>query len=533
MNKKIFLKGMLAGMAALSLAACSEPDDEITSVNYSRNFSPVNMEARVVNQTQIRINWAVVEGATQYNLEVYNDSMQFAGSPVKTLTITNDQLPYIITGLEGEEWYSIRVQAITEGNESRTSKWSGIAIETGREQIFQNVAESDVTYNSVTLRWPAGESADYITVTPGNIKHNLTSAEIAAGAATIDGLTDDTEYKAVMTRGSKTRGTITFTTPLDLGGAIAIEAGADLAAAVAAAADGDVLALMPGEFAIAAAEDATYENGSLKITKNITIRSAKSNNRATIKGRFAIEGGASLTLNQVIVDATKTDLGQIFNYTADGTYDALNVQDCEIIGTVGQKGFYYINVAAAINEININTPLIRDIECSGGDLFDCRKGYIGKLNLTNSTLWNCAKGRDFFRMDDSSSSFEGASGPNYVVDHCTFVDCGNGAANYRIFYVRFAGNTITFTNNLVVGFNNKRGFANQASTDQAPTLAGNYYWQTSNLISLADGNTEKISWFDAEGKEADPKFTNAAAGDFTLGNEDMVFYGVGDPRWRK
>ena len=531
MNKKIYFKGLLATMAVLSVAACSEPDDEITSVNYARNFSPVNLEARVVNQTQIRMNWAVVENATSYNVEVYNDSMKFEGTPVKTFSVKNEELPYVITGLEGEEWYSIRIQAITEGNDSRTSKWSGIAVETNREQIFDAVADEDITTNSVTLHWPAGESADYITLTPGNIKHNLTAAEIAAGSATITGLTDDTDYKAVMTRGTKTRGTITFATPLDLGGATPIEAGTDLAAAIAAAEDGAVLALMPGEYAIAAAEDATYENGSLKITKNITLRSAKSSNRATIKGRFAIEGGASLYLNQLIVDATKTDLGQIFNYTAEGSYERLDIQDCEIIGTNAQKGFYYINVAAAINKITINNTIIRDIECSGGDLFDCRKGYIKEFKLTNSTIWNCAKGRDIVRMDDASSSFPDVSGPSYVIDHCTFVNCGNGSANYRFFYPRFAGNTITFTNNLVVGFNNKRGFANNSATDQAPTLAGNYYWQTVNLMSLADGNTEKISWFDTEGKEADPKFVNAAEGNFTLGNEDMIFYGVGDPRW--
>ena len=533
MKKNIINSFMMAGLAALAMTACSEPDDEITSVNYGRNFSPVNLEARVINQTQIRVNWTPSEGATSYAIEVFNDSMQCVGSPVKTASITSDQLPYLLTGFEGEEFYTVRVQAVTEGNDARTSKWSAIAVETGREQIFQNVTDEDVSYTSVTLRWPAGEAADIITVTPGSITHEITAAEIAAGAATITGLKDDTDYKAVMTRGTKTRGTITFTTPLDLGGATPIEAGSSLADAVAAAADGDVLALMPGEYPIAAGEDATYENGSLKITKNITNRSAKSGNRAKILGRITLENNASLDLNQVIIDASKTDKGQVFNYTADGTYDHLNVQDCEIIGTSGQKGFYYVNVAAAINDITINNCIVRDIQCSGGDFFDCRKGYIKQFKLTNSTIWNCANERDLFRMDDAASSFEGVSGPQYTIDHCTFVDCGNGGANYRFFYLRFAGNTITFTNNLVVGFNNKRGFANNSATDQAPTLSGNYYWQTANLLSLADGNSEKISWFDTAGAEANPQFANAANGNFAVGNEDIKYNGAGDPRWLK
>ena len=533
MKKNIINKFIFAGLAALAFTACGEPDDEITSNNYSRNFSPVNLEARVVNQAQIRDNWTPSEGTTTYNLEVYNDSMQFAGSPVKTATVTASELPVTLKGFEGEENYSIRVQAITEGNDSRTSKWSGIAVQTGREQIFADLTEADLTNTSVTLHWPAGERADYITIKPGDIRHDLTDAEIAAGTVTIDGLTDDTDYTAVMTRGTKTRGTMKFTTPLNLNGATKIEAGTDLAAAIAAAADGEVLALMPGDYPIAAGEEATYENGSLTINKSLTIRSAKSSDRAIIRGRFAIEGGASLILNQVVVNASKTDGGQVFNFTAEGSYDHLTVQDCDIIGGPGQKGFYYINVAAAVNEITINNCTIRDIECSGGDFFDCRKGYVKSFTLTNSTVWNCANSRDLFRMDDASGSFEGAEGPKYVVDHCTFVDCGNGGANYRFFYLRFPGNTITFTNNLVVGFNNKRGFANNSATDQNPTLAGNYYWNTVNLLSLADGNSEKISWFDTEGKEANPQFADAAAGNFTVGNEDIKFYKVGDPRWTK
>ena len=219
MKKNIINKFIFAGLAALAFTACSEPDDEITSNSYSRNFSPVNLEARVVNQTQIRVNWTPSEGATSYNLEVYNDSMQFAGSPVKTATVTASELPVTLKGFEGEENYSIRVQAITEGNDSRTSKWSGIAVQTGREQIFADLTEADLTNTSVTLHWPAGERADYITIKPGDIRHDLTDAEIAAGTVTIDGLTDDTDYTAVMTRGTKTRGTMKFTTPLNLNGA--------------------------------------------------------------------------------------------------------------------------------------------------------------------------------------------------------------------------------------------------------------------------------------------------------------------------
>ena len=534
MNKRIFIKGMLAGLLTLSFAACSEPADEIKSNTYSRNFSPVNIEARVVNQTQIRMNWAKVEGATAYNIEVFKGNMQFEGTPIKTVQITNDQLPYLLTGLEGEEWYSIRIQAITAGDDSRASKWSNISVETGREQIFKEVAETDLNYTSVTLRWPAGEEADYITVTPGNIRHDLTASEIADGAVTITGLTNDTEYKAVMTRGTKTRGTITFTTPLDLGGATKVEADQTLADVIAAANDGDVLALMPGTYAIAASEEAAYENGSLKITKSLTIRSAKSKDRATIKGRITIENEASLELNQVIIDCSKTDGGQAINVVGEGEYDHVNIKDCEIFGSV--KGLFYLNVAAKISTVSFNNCLIHDIVCTGGDFIDNRLGYIGTFSLTNSTLYNSCADRDVFRFDGAGQSntfAEKGLTTNIIVDHNTFYNIGNAAANRMIFYIRFVSNTITFTNNLVVGFNNNRGFTNNSATAQAPTLSGNYYWQTENLLSLAAENTQTVKWFDTDGKIADPGFADATNGNFTVTNEDIKYYGAGDPRWNK
>ena len=513
--------GMLA--IAATTVSCSEPDDEITSITYGRNFSPINLEARVINQTQIRVNWTASDNATAYNVEVYKDSMEFAGSPVKTAVVTTDELPYLMTGFEGEEYYSVRVQAITEGNSARDSKWSGIAVETGREQIFQAMdEENDISYTSVTLHWPAGERADYITIKPGDIRHDLTDAEIAAGTVTIDGLTDDTDYTAVMTRGTKTRGTMKFTTPLNLNGATKVEAGADLVAVIAGAADGEVLALMPGEYTVGADAEAAYKYGSLAISKNLTIRSAKSSDRAIIRGRFQISAGASLDLNQVVINGKETSGDQAFNYTEDGEYDHLNVQDCEIFGFT--KGFYYVNKAAKINDITINNCLIHDIECSGGDMFDCRAGAILKINITNSTIWHCALERDFVRYDDKSSNFEGVQ-PQITIDHCTLNDVSN-LAGKRILYVRFAGNSITFTNNIVS--NTLANFSNQSSTG-VPTFENNNYWNAASLN--AEGGAGKF--IDTTGRALDPGYADAAGGDFTVSNEDVKFYGIGDPRWIK
>lgn len=523
MNKNIFNKVLIAGLTTLFIASCSEPDDEITSLKYPRNFSPVNLEVRVVNQTQIRINFTPSEGATSYNIEVFNDSMKFENSPVKTASITTNDLPYTMKGFEGEEFYSIRIQALTSGEESRTSTWASTWVQTSKEQIFKAIADADLTYSSVTLRWTAGESADFITVTPGDIKHTLTDAEITAGAVTISGLTDDTDYKAVMTRGTKTRGTMEFHTPLNLNGATAVAAGDDLAAAVASAADGDVLALMPGEFTIAAEGDATYKYGALAITKNITIRSAKSSDRAIIRGRITIANGVSLDLNQIILDGKDSSGDQAINFIEDGECDHLNIQDCEVRNFV--KGFYYVNKATKINEITINNCLIHDIECDGGDLFDCRAGAILKINLTNSTVYSSAAGRDFIRYDDKSSNFEGVS-PVITIDHCT-LDAVSNTKGKRILYVRFKGNTISFTNNIVS--NTAANFSNQKNT-ATPTFTNNNYW-ASAALNVSEGS-DGLFW-DTAGLTLDPGYKDATNGDFTVSNEEIIFKKIGDPRWIK
>ncbi|MCR5130817.1 MAG: DUF4957 domain-containing protein, partial [Prevotella sp.] len=376
------------------------------------------------------------------------------------------------------------------------------------------------------LRWPAGEEADLITLNPGGITHTVTAAEVAAGAATVTGLTPETTYTAELSRQGKVRGKVEFTTAIDLGGAIAVNPGDDLAAVVAGAADGSTLALFPGEYGIKT-EEADH-GGSLTIDKNLSIKSVRAADRAVIKGRIKIDN-ASLDLYQVKLDGTDTDGGQCFDFVADGAVDHLAIEDCEVCNYT--KGFFYINKAVRVKNITINNTLIHDIECSGGDFFDSRKGVYENFTLTNSTVYNCAASRDVFRMDNVADFADVA--PVIKVDHCTFAAVGTGGVNYRFFYVRHTGNDITFTNNIVTDFNNKRGFANQKTTDADPTLENNYYWNTQNLLSLADGNTESISWFDTTGKEVDPKFADAANGNFTVGDEDIKYYGIGDPRWTK
>ena len=522
LKKYIYMLGV--ALVALATTACEDQSEEVLSIDYSRYFAPINLDARVVNRTSVRLTWTPSQGATSYNIELFaNDSLTFAGTAALSFTgITAEELPYVISGLEGETKYSARVQAVGE-DESKASKWSGIYFKTDAEQILETVTEADLTYNSVTLRWPAGETATEIVLTPGDVPaHTVTAEEIAAGQATITGLKAETEYTAKLMNGTKTRGTQTFTTLIDLAGAIAIEPEDDFVAILEGAQDGDAFAFYPGTYTVPNEEGGV---GKLNISASIEIKAVRPSDRPVINGCITLNEGASLSLSQIVLDGTGTDGSQAFDYKDAGTYDKLIVSDCEIRNYV--KGFYYVNVAASINEITIDNCLIHAIECSGGDMFDSRKGYIAALNITNSTIWNSCAERDFIRYDDASGDFAGAA-PVIKVDHCTIDGVSNDSSR-RLLYVRFAGNSITFTNNMVSNMPNcGRGFSDNSNTAE-PTFDNNNYFNTKNLVS--EGGDEKAKFFDTDGTTLDPGYADAANGDFTLSQEDLIYNQVGDPRW--
>lgn len=112
--KKIYFKSIVLGLATVALASCSDVADEITSIVYNRNFSPTSVEAKVRNRTNIELSWNLGDGITSYNVEVYaNDSLSFAGSPVQSFSVTPDQVPVTIKGLDGETQYSFRFRLLT------------------------------------------------------------------------------------------------------------------------------------------------------------------------------------------------------------------------------------------------------------------------------------------------------------------------------------------------------------------------------------------------------------------------------------
>ena len=514
MNMNKILVGACFFAAVVTFSGCQdEAAEELTELNLGRALSPTGLDVLVVNKTGARLNWKAVNNAKTYTVEFFENT-DFSGTPAKTISgITFNQVPYTVTGLAGETQYSVRVKAVGENIED--SKWVSATFATDAEQIFTDVDLQKLTANSITLNWPAGEVATSIVLTPGDITHVVTAAEIAAGEATISGLTGETTYTAKLMNGSKVRGTKSVTTLIDLGGATAVNPTDDLATLIANAEGGETFALMPGAYNI---------NADVIVSKSISIKGAKPANKPIINGMvLRIKANAGLALKDLVLDGTGSSGNQaiVYDEALTDAYGGLSVQDCEIRDYV--KGLMYVNVKALIESVGFSGNIIHDIECSGGDFIDFRNGLAKSLLFENNTVYNSALSRDLFRMDaGGSTNFPGVSSVITIRTN-TF---NNVSTANRFLYIRLASHQIHFTKNLIANTNGY--YTNQAATT-ITTMSDNNYFNAPNFTGSTTSNAKNDT---GTFTTLDPGFTDASAGNFTVSNLDLISKGVGAPRWR-
>lgn len=531
---------MAIGLSFVGMTACSDPSDPITSVEYNRLFSPTELEAKVQNTTGVKLTWFAISAAENVNIEIYADDadMTFSGTPVYQITATptsgdisvaRSECSWTLPAgtLEGETIYSVRVKA--NGN-NMESKWAGTTFETGTEQIFYNVPTADITKTSVTLRWPAGTAVTRIDVQKsGEVLQSktLTAAEIAEGAATIDGLKVESSYTFYIYNGDKQRGKMQVTT---LPNYTPVANVAELIAAIEAAEAGEVIMLTENKVYDFTALESPVS--SITIDKDIVLNT---NNGATIKGiYFQISNGASFEFANITIDGTDpTDGNQAFVYKGEGNFAKLYIHNAEIKNVT--KGLLYIGSSekSAIDDITIENCYIHDIVCQGGDFIDSRGGGWNSLTLQKSTIYKCAETtkRAIIRFDNNSNVQVTAK---TTIQNCTFSKCGTGGGNsYGFLHLRYTGNSTIFKNNVVADFVEQRGFSDQKTTG-VPEFANNFYYNTKNLLSKDAASEKTPAFFDTDGTEvtADP-FKDAANADFTVTDEKIKDKKAGDPRWIK
>lgn len=516
--KKMRKLTIFTGLLALILSACIEVDPLVEKLEFDRVFTPRQLEVRIRNRTTAEFTWTLREDAQKYVLEISEDSMLF-NNIIRTLEVNRDQLPFSVA-LEGETRYSARLKGTS--TETDDSKWATVTFMTDSENIFLPMENDDVKATQATVRWPAGSEVTHLLINPGNIQRPITEAEKTAGVATISGLTGDTNYMVRLLRNTKQRGTISFTTLTDLGGATPVYPEDNLVSVIEAAQPGDVLVLFPGLHAV--------HQGDVQISKSITIKGFLPHNKPVLNVRFLINAGVNnFHIKDLELAGTygepQTILAQAINFNS-GTYNlnSVTIEGC-IIRNYNQALIYGGSAISKVESLKIDDCIMSNIVNDGGDFIDFRSGHIVDLQITKSTFNRVAAApRDFIRLDNSASAFPGSKS-TILIDKCTFY---NVSHSRRILYVRFSQNESTVTNTIFAGPEGYTGYySNQAATTN-PVCSKNNYWNAPAFYTTSsklDTSTDYTT--------LDPGFVNVAAGNFKVTNQALIDNAIGDPRWLK
>lgn len=527
MKNRIKNIGFIIGLFSLLFAACEDKIDPIVEdIQFERVFSPLELTAQIRNQLTAELNWQVKDDATSYVVEISQDSLEF-NSILHTVEVTPDELPVSIL-LEGDEQYSARVKGVSDVGVD-DSKWSAIVFRTDPENIFNALEGDKLGKTEVTLSWPAGSDVTHFIISTSgadDVRRDITEAEAAAGAATITGLTFDTNYSVVMYNepNPKQRGNIDFTT-LPEGETLTPDMNLEEAINTTFATQ-DVFLLESGEY--------TAYTGKIVLNRPVKIKGLNPDDKPVVHIHFLLEDGvqdveiADLEMAGSFTDPETSEpviLDNPFQFnTAGADFGSLRVIGCDIHDyrkalINGSSG------AFTVAEVVVDNCLVTNILTDGSDGIDFRSSYLAELRLTNSTFNNMSPGRDFVRLDDSSDSFPGKVS-NVLIDQCTFYGVSN--TKDRIVYVRFVDNTITVTNTLFA--ETTAYYTNQSRTSQPECSRNNYF----NAPGFYTDGYNSGGLYDLSGNYTteDPGFVDAASGDFTVTNQNLIDFSVGDPRWR-
>lgn len=518
--KKFIYNAALCMALTATFVACEEQSDEVTEFVYNRTFSPMDVKAQVINRVQLRLAWNQLKDADSYVIELANDTITAEeATPAGAIVETATSSPFI-KRYNGDTKYYGRIKAVRNGKGD--SKYVTFTFKTDEEQIVLAGNDAvDVAATSVKITWPAGEEVTSIVYKQNGeeVVYTLSAEEIAAGEATVTGLTGETSYKFKLMNGSVVRGSKEATTLMDFGDATPVYAGDNFKSMLDDAEDG-------AEFILV--DEAEFKIGSYALTKSVTISGLKPAARPTLNGAFTLgTDEVSLKLKSVIMNGSYEDTddsgattnvlkGHPFDCTANAaTIASIELEDCLFQNY--QKGFIYNNKKANVGSIIINNCVIKDIEGDGGDFIDFRGGSLENCTVTNSTFMN--GGRAFLRVQVAAAiSFK----------NCTFYrmcifDNSNNSGIVRM----KDGGSISFENCLFDKIGDGVAFglwAKAGNITAEESYKNNYYNSCANLW-------EGFYTVPADGfSAADPQPADAANGDLTITNLDFPA-NVGDPRW--
>lgn len=220
-TKYIYGLGLSFVLSGMFLNSCTDANDWGTDESYDRLFGTKQSSFTVTEGAiSAEVEWDATVNTEYYIIEASTDSL-YDDIPMgaeNSLVYGEDgsitKSPYTITGLLGETTYYLRIKSMSKDKQSNWVYLPDYKFTTDKEQIISEVADADITDESVALSWEAGLEVTHITyIQDGElITYELTDEEKTAGKVVLTGLSAMTEYVFYIYNGEILRGEQTVTT---------------------------------------------------------------------------------------------------------------------------------------------------------------------------------------------------------------------------------------------------------------------------------------------------------------------------------
>lgn len=541
--KKLFKNIIIAAMLVVGglYVSCTSITDEITALSLTRCLEPLNLEYTISNGDSVIFNWDLVSGSDQFALQIAQDSCAFTNTEgvlyasAQEHVITADQVPYGVK-LEPDQTYFFRVQAQVSDGSKDFSKWSEYVdtIATYAVRSNLNPVVTERTANSITISWDQDPEVTHILYTPrdgSQSRYDLTADDIAAGTATVSGLTASTNYTVGLYFQSANRGELSLYTMPALDGSETVVS--DLAGLQAAFADKASMIRLT-------MDGSPYDLGQVDLLGDMNIY-----------GEEAADGTRPVILGEVHINTASLDHfysegiewnGNEYEFgfpiqikngggLSDVQIGSITYKNSTITGY--SKGLIYEwSQTLNLGEYTVDGCTISNILTGTGDGFDLRQASsVGTINFTNSTIYNSF--RSFVRIDEPVTINNGFNfRNNTLMGLCTTVE-GTGNRGIFAFQTESAKGKIRIEDNVFLNMTDFSTFigtnaANLAAADM--TIAGNYFYNVAETF-FNDKCTEASAT--AGGGSvlgSDPCF-NSEGMIFNITNSNVLSAGAGDPRW--
>ena len=473
-----------AALLALGLAtSCEKEFEEISSLMLGRCLQPLNLTAKVTNGQTVTYDWDLTKDAEEFVLEVYSDKGM--SSLVFSETYTPEEVP-VTKYMDVDMEYFFRVMA--KNSSKGDSKWAvydkSIKTFAVKSNLYMEVAGRNAT--SVSLVWSADPEVDRIEyAVVGSDEYavySLTDADIAAGTATVEGLTPSKEYDMILFFSSANRGEVDVWTLPDPSGLTTVSTSAALAQGISDGAS--ILLTMEGSPYTIGADLAK----GLDASKGFKIygQGAADGTMPVIYGSLNITDsfdGGDIYCEGVQFDGNANKCGFLIQHK-DGSANndvpvhSIIFKNCIITGY--SKGLMYEwGKTMNIGEFTFDSCDIHAVNADGsggGDGFDLRNAtQVASLNFVNNTIYTSF--RTFLRIDAAPVIGDVRFENNTVMNIC-FVDNTN---NGGIIGFQAAPKSFTLKKNLFLNMPEKSVLTNPADKYIAGgnlglTAAENYFY---------------------------------------------------------